>query len=122
MLCIRTHRGIQGHFQGDQVVEEKPRHSVQYVGQEQVLVDRHPSTVELSVFKKFTGVNKHIYSLSEQRLLVYSIIQKGSCESCLGYSGAVWILTVYSYDVQKVKCLKYRTETSSCELSPLELC
>lgn len=42
------YRGIQGHLQCNQVVEEEPRHSVQYVGQEQVLVDRHPSTVELS--------------------------------------------------------------------------
>lgn len=52
-----TDRGIQGHLQCNQVVEEEPRHSVQYVGQEQVLVDRHPSTVELSVNQNFTGVN-----------------------------------------------------------------
>lgn len=49
MLLNKTDRGIQGHFQGDQVIEEEPGHAVQYVGQEQVLVYRHPSTVELSV-------------------------------------------------------------------------
>lgn len=69
-----TDRGIQGHLQCNQVVEEEPRHSVQYVGQEQVLVDRHPSTVELSGIQNFTGACKlHIYSLGEHRLHVYSV-------------------------------------------------
>lgn len=31
---------------------------VNIIEQEQVLVNRHPGTVELSVIQKFTGVNK----------------------------------------------------------------
>lgn len=75
MLCIRTHRGIQGHFQGDQVVEEKPRHSVQYVGQEQVLVDRHPSTVELSGIQNFTGVN-YIFTVSVNTGYMFTVYNR----------------------------------------------
>lgn len=78
MLLNKTDRGIQGHFQGDQVVKEKPGHSVQYVGQEQVLVNRHPSTVELSVIQEFTGVNKK-FTVSVNKgymFTVYNIIQK----------------------------------------------
>lgn len=70
-----TDRGIQGHLQCNQVVEEEPRHSVQYVGQEQVLVDRHPSTVELSGIQYFTGVN-YIFTVSVNTGYMFTVYNR----------------------------------------------
>lgn len=70
-----TDRGIQSHLQCNQVVEEEPRHSVQYVGQEQVLVDRHPSTVELSGIQNFTGVN-YIFTVSVNTGYMFTVYNR----------------------------------------------